>query len=306
MKSLNSHLNWRPLLLALPALVLLAVFFVGPILYLIRLSLYEGGGSSGFGIGSGGFYKPNTWTLASYVTLLTDKYFRDVFLFTILLGVGVTLLTLLLAYPLALTIHELPPGFKVLALVAVILPKLANPLLIVYGLQLILSNTGPINTILLALGIISQPLTLLHNLLGVVIGETYLGIPYAVLILVTTLDRIDDRLVSAASGLGASRWKAFWRITFPLSLPGLALATTITLIFAMGAFVTSYLLGSPEQITLAVDVQKQTFENLNWPKGAAEAIIPVLLSLAILIFSFYEVPAKLKRSRSSRLREETS
>jgi ABC-type spermidine/putrescine transport system permease subunit I len=285
--------------------VLLAVFFIGPVLYLARLSLYEGGGSSGFGIGSGGFYQPNTWSLSSYINLLTDKYFRDVFLFTILLGIGVTLLTLLLAYPLALTIHELSPRLKVLALTAVILPKLTNPLLIVYGLVLILSNTGPVNNILQALGIIAQPLTLVQNLLGVVIGETYLGIPYAVLILVTALDRIDDRLAAAAAGLGASPWTVFWRVTFPLSLPGLALATTITLIFALGAFVTSYLLGSPEQITLAVDIQKQTFENLNWPKGAAEAVIPLLISIGILVLSVYEVPAKLKLARSSRLREET-
>ena len=154
-------------------------------------------------------------------------------------------------------------------------------------MELILGNTGPVNQVLLALGIISQPLTLFHNLTGVVISETYLILPYCVLILVTAFDRIDVNLVPAARGLGASPWQTFWRVTFPLSLPGLYLATMLSLIFALGAFEGPYLMGSPQEITLAVDIQKQTFENLNWPRGAAEAIMMlVTLCVCIALYSF--------------------
>lgn len=276
-----------PFLLVAPSLALLICLFVAPMILLGRVSLYEGGGSSGFGIGGGGFYKPDTWTLGAYTGLLSDQYFREVLTFTVLLGIGITFITLVLAYPLALIIQGLPSRLKVLSLTAVVLPKLANPLVVIYGMELILGNTGPVNQVFLALGIISQPLTLFHNLTGVVISETYLILPYSVLILVTAFDRIDMNLVPAARGLGASPWKTFWRVTFPLSLPGLYLATMLSLIFALGAFEGPYLMGSPQEITLAVDIQKQTFENLNWPRGAAEAIMMlVTLCVCIALYSF--------------------
>lgn len=288
MKRLNlSRINLPPLLLVAPALALLILFFVAPMLLLGRVSLYEGGGSSGFGIGGGGFYKPGTWSLGAYADLLNDQYFREILTFTVLLGIGITLITLVLAYPLVLIVQALPPRLKALSLAVVVLPKLANPLVVIYGMELLLGNTGPVNQVLLALGIISEPKTLFHNLTGVVIGETYLILPYAVLILVTAFDRIDVNFVPAARGLGASSWKAFWRVTFPLSLPGLYLAAMLSLIFALGAFESPYLLGSPEEITLAVDIQKQTFENLNWPRGAAEAMMMlVTLGVCIALYSF--------------------
>lgn len=283
-------INWTALFLMVPALILLLCFFVAPLILLGRVSLYEGGGSSGFGIGGGGFYKPGTWTLNPYFNLVQDQYFWEVLTFTVMLGVGMTAITLLLAYPLSLLIQQLTPCWKAIALAAVVLPKLANPLVIIYGIQLMLSNSGPINQLLFALGLISEPLTLFHNLIGVVIGGVYLILPYAVLVLVTAIDRIDVNLVSAARGLGATPWTAFWRVTFPLSLPGLSLAALLSLIFALGAFESPYLLGSPQEITLAVDIQKQTFENLNWPRGAAEAMM-MLITIGVCI-AFYSISVR--------------
>lgn len=297
MKLSLSSINLLPLLLIAPALILLICFFIAPMILLGRVSLYEGGGKSGFGIGGGGFYTPGTWTLDAYLTLLQDQYFWQVLTFTVLLGVGMTVVTLLLAYPLALFIQGLTPRWKAIALVAVVLPKLANPLVIIYGIQLLLSNSGPINQLLLNLGLISTPLMLFHNLTGVVIGGTYLIFPYAVLVLVTAFDRIDVNLVPAARGLGATPWSAFWRVTFPLSLPGLSLATLLSLIFALGAFESPYLLGSPQEITLAVDIQKQTFENLNWPRGAAEAVM-MLVTLVVCIAVYTVSIRSAKRLRS--------
>jgi len=219
-----ASINLAALLLIMPALILLICFFVAPMILLGRVSLYEGGGNSGFGIGTG-FYTPGTWTLNAYFTLFTDQYFWEILTFTVMLGIGITVVTLLLAYPLSLFIQKRTPRWKAIALAAVILPKLANPLVIIYGIQLLLSNSGPINQLLLALRLISEPLTLFHNLFGVVVGGTYLIFPYTVLVLVTALDRIDATLVPAARGLGATAWAAFWRVTFPLSLPGLSLAT---------------------------------------------------------------------------------
>ena len=189
-----------PYLLAYPAFLLLLLFFVAPLLLLVRVSLYEGGGRSGFGIGGGGFYQPGTWTLQTYATLLGETYFREITIFTLFLGVTVTVITLAIAYPLAFFIHRLPRRSKALALMAVVLPKISNVLVVVYGLELILSNAGPVNRAFLALGAVSEPIMLYHSLTGVIIGETYLILPYAVLVLVAALDRIDPTLVPAARG----------------------------------------------------------------------------------------------------------
>jgi ABC-type spermidine/putrescine transport system permease subunit I len=255
----------RHLLLIAPAVLLLVVFFAGPLLLLFRVSLFAPAGSRGF-------YQPGTWTAGNYAALFTDSYFREVLTFTLLLAPGITLVVLFIAYLLALFIHGLPPRQKSLALAAVVLPKLASMLVAVCGLQALLSGSGPVNGLLLALGV-AEPLPLTRNLAGVVIGETYLLLPYAVLLLVVALGRIDPALGAAARGLGASPWQTFRRVTLPLLLPGLAAAGQLTLIWALGAFVGPLLLGGPGQITLAVEVQRQAVENNRWPASAAVAVV---------------------------------
>jgi ABC-type spermidine/putrescine transport system permease subunit I len=275
-----------PLLLAAPAAVLVLVFLAGPLLLLVRVSLCKPPAGEGF-------YRPGTWTLAVYRDLAGERYSREVWLFTVGLGLGVAALAVLVAYPLALYVHGLPPRGKALALVAVVLPKLASVLVVLYGLELLLGNSGPVNGMLLALGVAHEPLTLYHNLTGVVIGETYLIVPYAVLVLVAALGRIDPALVPAARGLGATPWQAFRRVTWPLSRPGVVLAGQLSLIWALGAFLGPLLLGSPEEITLAVEVQKQAFDNGNWPRGAATAVL-MLVTLAACL-GLYAAPVRRPR-----------
>ena len=183
-----------------------------------------------------------------------------------------------------------PPRRKALALAAVLLPKLASVLVIVYGLQLVLSGTGPVNEVLLALGLIDEPLMLFRNLMGVVIGETYLILPYAVLVLVVGLSRIDPALTVAARGLGATSWQAFRRVTWPLSLPALAAAGQLSLIWALAALLGPMLLGSPQETTLAVEVQRQALENNRWPRGAATAVL-LLLTLGVCL-AIYALPLR--------------
>jgi ABC-type spermidine/putrescine transport system permease subunit I len=247
---------------------------VAPALLLLRVSLYAGGGTSGYGIGGGGLYVPGSWSLQGYRALAAPgSTFPGILRFTLLLGGGVTLLTLAVAYPLALYIRGLTGRLRAVALGAVVLPKLANLLVVVYGLKLVLGASGPLNGLLLATGLADAPVDLLHNLTGVLVGKTYLVLPYAVLVLVAALDRIDPALAVAARGLGAGPLATFLRVTLPLSLPGLATAASLSLIWALGAFVTPALMGSPDELTVAVDVQRQAFENLAWPRAAAEAVV---------------------------------
>jgi ABC-type spermidine/putrescine transport system permease subunit I len=256
-------------LLVAPAAALLAVFFVGPVVLLMRVSLYAASAGRGF-------YQPGTWAPGNYADLLADSYFREVLVFTVLLALGLSLLVLLIAYPLALFIHALSPRAKTIALAAVVLPKFASMLVTIYGLQALLARSGPVNRLLVGIGLVGEPIALTRNLAGVVIGETYLLLPYAILVLVIALARIDPGLVAAARGLGASPTKAFCRVTLPLSFPGLAVAGQLTLVWALGAFVGPLLMGSPSQITLAVEVHRQAVENNRWPLGAATAVLLIL------------------------------
>jgi ABC-type spermidine/putrescine transport system permease subunit I len=272
-----------PWLLATPALLLLLVFFLGPLLLLVRVSLYESGGGAGF-------YRPATWTTNAYAELLGERFGRGVIGFTVALGFGVAALSVLIGYPLALYIHTLPRRAKVLALAVVILPKLANVFVVLYGVNLLLGNAGPVNRSLLWLGLSSQPVHLTHNLAGVLIGETYLILPYAVLVLVVAFDRIDPTLAAAARGLGAGPLTTFSRVTLPLSLPGVAVAGQLCLIWALGAFVGPILLGSPEQATLAVLVPERGFERSDWPRAAATAVLS-LVTIAVCAAA-YSRPAR--------------
>lgn len=285
----------QALVLAAPALVLLLFFFLVPALLLGRVSLYEGGGQSGFGIG-GSFYKPGTWSLHAYRDLLTDAYFRSILAFTLRFALAAALATVAIAYPLAFLISRLSGKWKLAAVAVVTLPKLANVLVVIYGLKLLMGTNGLLNQAFQAFGLSRSPVDLLHNLTGTLVAETYLILPYAVLILIVALDRIDPSLALAARGLGAGPWRTFWRVTFPLSLPGVALVFFLSLIFAFGAFVSPSLMGSPEELTIAVDVQKQTFENLNWPRGAAEAVI-MLASLIVTALVWQALTLAWKRAR---------
>ncbi len=271
---------WTPWLWAAPAVLMLGLLVLWPAVYLIRLSLHEGGGGqSGFGIGSS-FYTPGTWTLGVYRQLSGDAYFWDLLSFTVQLGLLVTFICLLLGYPVAHLIWRLRGFWKKAALFAVIVPKLSSLLVTIYGLKLILGDHGPVNRFLLALGWIHEPLQLQHSLTGVVIGKTLLVMPYTLLLIWAGLERVDRALPEAARGLGASPWQVFLRVTLPLSVPALTGATLVTLIWGLGAFISPYLLGSPQEITLAVDVQRQMFENLHWPRAAAEGV-GMLITLAI-------------------------
>jgi ABC-type spermidine/putrescine transport system permease subunit I len=265
---------WLP---AAPAALLLLLFLAGPLVLLLRVSFFaEAGGA--------GFYRPGSWSADSYRALLGDGYFRSVWSFTVLLGAGVAALALLLAYPLALFIRSLPPRAKALALAAVVLPKLASVLVVVYGLKVLLGSSGPVNGLLLALGAAHEPVALYPNLLGVVVGEVYLLLPYPVLVLAAGLERIDPELTAAARGLGATPWQAFRRVTLPLSLPALAVAAQLSLVWALGALLGPLLLGGPEETTLALEVQRLTLEKLNWPRGAAAAVVMLLTLAACLAF----------------------
>jgi len=267
---------------------LLLALFVTSLLLLVRVSLFESAPNGG------GFYQPETWSAHGYAELVGEPFGRGVILFTVGLGVAVAALSVLVGYPLAVFVHSLPRRAKTLALVAVVLPKLANVFVVLYGVNMLLGYSGPVNRLLVSFGATAEPIQFTHSLFGVIVGETYLLVPYVVLVIVPALDRIDPTLVAAARGLGAGPFTAYWRITLPLTLPRAAVATQVCLVWALGSFLGPILLGGPDQTTLAVKVQRDGLEYGDWPRAAATAVLS-LLTVAGCVAAFAWPAAAMKR-----------
>ncbi|MBI3965195.1 MAG: ABC transporter permease [Chloroflexi bacterium] len=282
----NQH-SAAPWLLLAPALGLLALFFVVPVLWLVRVSFYERP------LG-GGFYLASSFTTDHYATILTDPYYRTVGFTTLRLALVVTVTALLVAYPLAVYLTRATPRLRTGALLAILLSKLTNLLVVMYGALVLLANAGPINSLLLWTGAVSQPLPMFANLFAVVFGETLVLAPYPTLILASALHGVDPTLERAALGLGASPLRAFYEVSFKLTLPSLVLATLLTFVWALGAFTAPVVLGNPELYTVAVDVFTLTFEDVNWPLGAA---LSVLYTVAVTsgVLATYRLQRRIER-----------
>jgi ABC-type spermidine/putrescine transport system permease subunit I len=247
-----------------------------PMLWLVRLSLFERTSSAGF-------YVADSFTLGHYAALLGDPYFHHVYGATLRLAVIVTLAAMVLAYPLAVYIYRAGPTLRSGVVLAVLLPKLTNLLVAMYGVLALLSNSGPLNRLLLWSGLIQQPLPMFANLFAVVVGETLIITPYPVLILASALHGVDRQLEDAARGLGASAWRAFYEVPFKLTLPAAVLAGLVTMIWAFGAFTAPVVLGNPELYPIGVEVYTTTFDDVNWPLGAALAVANLLGVLALAL-----------------------
>lgn len=282
-RALVSGLARRPALLLLaPAVLFLVTFLCFPALGLLRISLAANPGGTGYGEGTP-FYQPGTWTLDNYVRFFSDPYFRQLGLFTIEFGLIVCVVSTLVSYALAYQIYRSPPWLKSVLLLVVILPKFTNVLVLMYGLLVVFGTSGLVNSLLMGLGLISEPLPLLFNLFGVVLGETVLVMPYCVLLMVANLHAIDSALVDAAEGLGASRARAFLEVTLPLSMPSISASVLLSFMWGAGAFAAPYLLGKPELYPLAIEVDQQVNWRLNWAMGAAVAFVLMAIIMVVMV-----------------------
>ena len=264
----------QPWLLLAPALLTLGLFFALPLAWLVRVSFYRRAS------GPGGFYLADTFTLEHYAAVFGDSYFHHLAWTTVKIGLIVTAATLLLADPLAVYLWRAGPILKTGTLLAVLLPKLTNLLVAMYGVLVLLANAGPINGLLLALGLIREPLPMFANLFAVVVGETLIIAPYPILIIATALHGVDGRLIDAARG------RAFYEVPFKLTLRSALLAALVSLVWALGAFTAPVVLGNPELYPASVEVYTETFENVNWPLGATLAVVNALFILALVLVAY--------------------
>jgi putrescine transport system permease protein len=291
MKPTGSPGRW---LIILPPLVFLLLFFLIPFAFAFKISFAE----------TAAHVPPYTdvlqltpdhhWhlaaTLANYRYLLTDEVYGVAYLFSLRTAFFSTLICLALGYPMAYAIARAPRTTQSLLLLVIMLPFWTSFLLRVYALEGIIRDNGLLNTVLLNLGLIDHPLRIMRTNLAVYLGIIYSYLPFMVLPLFATLEKLDATLLEAAADLGSTPWRAFLDITLPLSIPGVIAGSMLVFIPAVGEFVIPSLLGGPNNLMIGRVLWDEFFGNHDWPAAAAVAIAFLLLLVGpIAIYQYYNV-----------------
>lgn len=252
--------------LALPATLLLTIFFVIPSIYIFTKVLKTDG-------------------IKYFTKFFMDEYYREILMSTIFTALKVTLFALILGYPTAYYLARTTSKYKNLMLMGAVLPFLVSALVRAYGWIVILGDTGIINQILQGIGIIDKPIKILYTMNGVTIGLVHLLIPYMILSIATVMQNIPTNLEYASRSLGASKWKTFQKVIFPLSLPGVITGSILVFTVSMTAFVTPKLLGGPRIKLMSTMIYQEVQVTFNWSMASAISFILLGAILVILILS---------------------
>ena len=253
--------------LALPLLAFFVAAFLAPLCVLIGVSL---------------FAEPEMKTLsaAQYMKFLGDAFNLSILWGTLWLGVKATLLCLLFGYPFAWIAARAPARWQSALVFVAILPILTSVVVRTFSWIVILGREGILNKMLVGLGLASEPVRLLFTEGGLILVLAQVQMPLMVLPLLTTLTRMDPNLADASAALGAGAWRTFWRITVPLSLPGVVAGCILTYAACVTAFITQTLIGGARLIYMPLHIYQQAVGANNWPFAAA---ISVIFMVAVLV-----------------------
>lgn len=255
--------------LAWPLGAFFLVFFLAPLILLFFISLHTDTSMTHFG-------------LTQYAKFLLDPFSLKVLGSTLWLGVEVTALCLLLGFPLAWLYVRVPSWLQGTLILIVLLPLLTSVVVRTFAWIVILGRQGIVNTMLLNLGVIDSPLRLLYTEGGVVVALAQVQMPLMVLPLITALSRIDPNLADASSALGAGYWRTFWKVTLPLTLPGIIAGCLLTYAAALSAFITQTLIGGGQMLFMPMYLYQQASTLQNWPFAAAISFIFLVAVLAVI------------------------
>jgi len=277
----------------------LLLFFLAPFFIVFRISLsataiamppYEP--VFALADGWGGFWdKVSSFSLDNYAYLTDDPLYFNAYISSVIIAGISTFLTLLIAYPIAYGMAQAPRSIRPTLLMLVILPFWTSFLIRVYAWIAILKPEGLLNQFLTSLHLIDNPLIILNTNTAVYIGIVYSYLPFMVLPLYSALEKMDATLIEAAQDLGCTPIRAFWRVTFPLSIPGVIAGCMLVFIPAVGEFVIPDLLGGSQTLMIGKTIWSEFNSNRDWPVSSAVATI-LLLILVIPIVFFQNVQAK--------------
>jgi spermidine/putrescine transport system permease protein len=265
-----------------PPLAYLVVFFALPTLIMVLASFRTPGEFGGLAplVGEDGALDLN---LESYARFFTDTIYAEIFLKSFWYALLTTLLCLALAYPLAMLIARSGKQYRDLLLLLVILPFWSNFLIRVYAWMIILGPQAAlargVNGVLAAFG--HEPVPLLFSSFAVLVCLVYVHLPFMVLPLYANLEKHDQALLDAAQDLGANAWQRFWRITFPLSLPGVYAGAALVFIPALGIFAIPDILGGPDDSLIGNVIKQQFLETRDWPFGSVLSIVLTVAAVGL-------------------------
>ena len=223
------------------------------------------------------------FNLTNY-TRLVDPLYAKVLVYTLYVGGATTVLCILIGYPLAYYIARAPARQRSLLLFLILLPFWTNFIIRIYAWIMILREGGILDTILQFLHLTKTSLSILYTPTAVMIGMVYEFLPFMVLPLYTSLEKVENSLLEAAADLGAPPWKAFMRVTLPLSIPGMVAGTILTFIPALGMFVVPDLMGGAKTILIGNVIRNQFLTARDWPFGAAASMLLLILTLAFTLY----------------------
>ena len=261
------------LLLFLPATMLVSFAFLVPLGHLVVFSFWRAVPGSNL--------PDRVFSLNNYERILTDPYYLEIYLQTIRISIIATSLSLLLGFPLALYISRQQGMKKGVLMVLVLLPTVGGGLIQALGWIVLLLPFGVVNGTLLELNLISRPMRLLGNDVGIILGLTQAFMPMMVLPIVAVLGRIDQSLARAATSLGASPWRVSREVTWPLSRPGVVAGTVLVFMAHLTSFVTPLLLGQGKIQTYSTVAYQQAVEVLDYPFASAFALFPFVVVFGI-------------------------
>lgn len=262
-------------LLISPAFLWLLIFFLIPLGIMLVYSFCQRGRYGGI-----------VWkfTFDNYSQLWNPLYLKPI-LRSFCLAIANTFICLVIGYPMAYYISKRTPKIKNILLILVILPLWTNFLVRTYAWMIILREGGLINTILIRLGLIKEPLQLLFTQKAVIIGLVYGYLPFMIYPLYVSIEKMNPSFLEAAHDLGANRFQTFWRVMLPLTLPGIAAGSVVVFVPTLGAFVTPDLLGGARVPMIGNLIQYQYLKVRNWPFGSALSFI--LLGIVLIFLMIY-------------------
>jgi putrescine transport system permease protein len=272
----------------------LAAFFLAPGLIVLRISLSQTAIAQPpytpvFDFAAGWAGLQDFWhalSVGNYVALAADTLYAASYLKSLQIAAVATVMLLVIGYPLAYAMSRVSARLQAILVMLVILPFWTSFLIRIYAWITILQHDGLLNRVLLAIGVIDAPVTWLASDTAVYIGIVYSYLPFMVLPLYATLQKIDVSLLEAAADLGCRRWKVFLAITMPLSLPGVAAGALLCFIPIVGEFVIPDLLGGSQTMMIGQTLWTEFFSNRDWPVASAIAI--VLLCLLVIPIALFE------------------
>ena len=225
------------------------------------------------------------FSLENYINLFNPLYAQVVWNSLYMSGIA-TIICLLVGYPFAFMVSKINPKYRALLLFLVVLPFWTNSLIRIYGMKVFLGVKGVMNTMLMDMGLLDEPIRILNTEVAVIIGLVYLLLPFMILPLYSAIEKLDGRLLEAARDLGASPLQRFFKVILPLTMPGIVAGCLLVLLPAMGMFYVADLLGGAKVLLVGNVIKSEFLISRNWPFGSAISIGLTIL-MALLIFIYY-------------------